>query len=155
MHHPYTAAPYARDLLIQDNPNSLPPQLVTKQRNWLRRADAQTKAVVNLFKGPDALADVADILRRVESGKLKIRVRALEAERALDRVQVMQDIMLKTMVACCAANIGAVLFVSSVQLGAKCAFGLAAFMGMQAGGMMCNLAALVIIGPDKGFTTIP
>lgn len=80
------AAPYARNLLIEANPNSLPPQVVTAQREWLRRADRQTKALVNLFKGPDAIYDIADIVRRIETGKLKIRVRALEAERALDRM---------------------------------------------------------------------
>jgi hypothetical protein len=44
------AAPYARDLLISDNPKSLPPFVVAKQKDLLRRADRQTKAIVNLFK---------------------------------------------------------------------------------------------------------
>jgi hypothetical protein len=126
------AAPYARNLLIEANPNSLPPQVVTAQRDWLRRADAQTKAIVNLFKGPDAIYTIADIVRRIESGKLKIRVRALEAERALDRMAIMQTITLQAVMACTAANVGVVMFVSSLTLYAKCAFGLSALIAFQA-----------------------
>ena len=50
---------------------------------------------------------------------IKIRVRALEAERALERVAVMQDVMLQTMVACAAVNMGVVLFVSGLLLQAR------------------------------------
>jgi hypothetical protein len=124
-------------LLIEANPNSLPPQVVTAQRDWLRRADAQTRALVNLFKGPDAIYNIADIVRRIESGKLKIRVRALEAERALDRMAIMQSITMQSILACAAANVGVVFFVSAATitnslLYAKCAFGVAALIGFQA-----------------------
>lgn len=124
-------------MLIEANPNSLPPQVVTAQRDWMRRADAQTRAIVNLFKGPDAIYNIADIVRRIESGKLKIRVRALEAERALDRMAIMQSITMQSILACCAANVGVVFFVSAATitnslLYAKCAFGVAALIGFQA-----------------------
>jgi len=124
-------------LLIEANPNSLPPQVVTAQRDWMRRADAQTRALVNLFKGPDAIYNIADIVRRIESGKLKIRVRALEAERALDRMAIMQSITMQSILACAAANVGVVFFVSAATitnslLYAKCAFGVAALIGFQA-----------------------
>ena len=46
------SAPYARNLLIEDNPSSLPPQVVARQRDFQRRFDRQNKAIVNLFKGP-------------------------------------------------------------------------------------------------------
>lgn len=124
-------------MLIEANPNSLPPQVVTAQRDWMRRADAQTRAIVNLFKGPDAIYNIADIVRRIESGKLKIRVRALEAERALDRMAIMQSITMQSILACAAANVGVVFFVSAATitnslLYAKCAFGVAALIGFQA-----------------------
>lgn len=124
-------------MLIEANPNSLPPQVVTAQRDWMRRADAQTRALVNLFKGPDAIYNIADIVRRIESGKLKIRVRALEAERALDRMAIMQSITMQSILACAAANVGVVFFVSAATitnslLYAKCAFGVAALIGFQA-----------------------
>jgi len=129
------AAPYARNLLIEANPNALPPQVVTAQREWLRRADAQTRAVVNLFKAPDAIESIAEIIRRIETGKLKIRVRALEVERAVERVAVTQDITLKALIATCMANIGCVLWVTNPGLyviQAKIALGLAAVMMLQA-----------------------
>merc|ERR1719183_1173855 len=129
------AAPYARNLLIEANPNSLPPQVVTAQREWLKRADAQTRAVVNLFKAPDAIESIADIIRRIETGKLKIRVRALEVERAVERVAVTQDITLKALIASCMANIGCVLWVTNPGLyliQAKIALGLATVMMLQA-----------------------
>ncbi len=41
----------------------------------------------NLFQGPNLIEDVAVAVRKLERGELKPRVRALEAERALARVQ--------------------------------------------------------------------
>merc|ERR1719424_674446 len=137
------SAPYARNLLIDDNPSALPPQVVTAQREWLKRADAQTRAVVNLFKAPDAIESIADIVRAIERGRLKIRVRALEAERALERVQVMQGLMPQAMVACAACNVGVVLYVSGMLLQAKGAFGVAGLFAMQAVVAQMKLGKLI------------
>ena len=126
------SAPYARELLIEDNPSSLPPQVVARQRDFQRRFDRQNRAIVNLFKGPDAIEDIAEVVRAIERGKLKIRVRALEAERAIERVAVMQDVMLKAMVACAAINVGVVMYVSGMLIQAKVAFGVSAAIGLQA-----------------------
>ena len=49
---------------------------------------AQNRAVVNLFRGPNLIEDVATTMRRLEEGDLKLRVRALDSERALTRVLV-------------------------------------------------------------------
>lgn len=48
----------------------------------------QNRAVVNLFRGPNLIEDVAGTLQRLEQGDLKLRVRALDSERALARVLV-------------------------------------------------------------------
>ena len=80
----------------------------------------------------DAIDDIAEVVRAIERGKLKIRVRALEAERAIERVAVMQDVMLKAMVACAAINVGVVMYVSGMLIQAKAAFGVSAAIGLQA-----------------------
>merc|ERR1719424_2546083 len=124
------SAPYARNLLIDDNPSALPPQVVARQRDFERRFDRQNKAIVN-------------IVRAIERGRLKIRVRALEAERALERVQVMQGLMLQAMVACAACNVGVVLYVSGILLQAKGAFGVAGLFAMQAVVAQMKLGKLI------------
>ena len=131
------SAPYARNLLIDDNPSALPPQVVARQRDFERRFDRQNKAIVNLFKGPDAIEEIADIVRAIERGRLKIRVRALE------RVQVMQGLMLQAMVACAACNVGVVLYVSGMLLQAKGAFGVAGLFAMQAVVAQMKLGKLI------------
>ena len=136
------SAPYARNLLIEENPSSLPPQVVARQRDFQRRFDKNNKAIINLFKGPDAIEEIAEIVRDIERGKLKIRVRALEAERALERVAVMQDLMLKAMVACCAVNIGVVLYVSGLLVQAKGAFGVSGVAMLQAAAASMKLSKL-------------
>ena len=53
----------------------------------------QNRAVVNLFRGPNLIEDVAVTMRRLEEGDLKLRVRALDSERALTRVLVRQPFL--------------------------------------------------------------
>ena len=57
-------------------------------RRTQARVHAQNRAVVNLFRGPNLIEDVAVTMRRLEEGDLKLRVRALDSERALTRVLV-------------------------------------------------------------------
>ncbi|EFN50947.1 hypothetical protein CHLNCDRAFT_33282, partial [Chlorella variabilis] len=60
------AAPYARQLLLEGS-------------------SLQNRAVANLFKGPNMIEDTYTVMQQLERGDLKLRVRALEAERALTR----------------------------------------------------------------------
>lgn len=48
----------------------------------------QNRAFKNLFVGPNRIEDVAMSMQRIERGDVKLRVRALETERAINRVTV-------------------------------------------------------------------
>jgi len=56
--------------------------------------------------------EIDSVLRSMQNGDIKLRVRALEAERALVRVAAVQKAQTQGMVTACAANIGTVLLVS-------------------------------------------
>jgi len=68
---------------MQTNNLSPSPSILSKMALCL-----QNRAVVNLFRGPNLIDDVATTMRRLEDGDLKLRVRALDSERALTRVLV-------------------------------------------------------------------
>lgn len=74
------SAPYARELLLENRP-----QFAKFAEDFAKRAANQNRAVANLFKGPNQIEDIAGVIARLERGDLKLRVRALEAERALNR----------------------------------------------------------------------
>jgi hypothetical protein len=65
-----------------------------------------------------------------ERGDLKLRVRALEAERALNRVQAWQQVVSAAVVASALVNVGTVLSVSALATGATASFTGAAFFGL-------------------------
>lgn len=48
----------------------------------------QNRALGNLFTSPNRIEDIAASLSRLERGDVKLRVRALDAERTLTRVTV-------------------------------------------------------------------
>jgi len=77
------AAPYARELLLEGAP-----QVSRLQKALGKGLQNQNRAVANLFKNPNKIEEVASTLQKLERGDLKLRVRALETERALTRVQV-------------------------------------------------------------------
>lgn len=90
----------------------------------------QNRAIVNLFKGPNAIEDVASTLRSLERGDLKLRVRALEAERALTRVQAWQRVVAAMLAASTLVNVGTVLSVSAMKTGATLSFAGAGLFGL-------------------------
>ena len=122
------SAPYARNLLIEDNPSSLPPQVVARQR-FQRRFDRQNKAIVNLFGVPTPSMISPRRCAPLSAASSRSASDALEAERAIERVAAMQQVMLKAMVALSAVNVGVVLYVSGLVLQAKIGFGLSAAFG--------------------------
>lgn len=112
----------ARELLLEAQQFALPPQLVSTQRKLQKGFTAQNRAIVNLFRGPDRIEDVYSVLSRIENGQFKPRVRALEVERAVDRVRVMQGVILRAVLAGISVNVGTVLYVATFPLAANACF---------------------------------
>lgn len=124
------SAPYARELLLEGRP-----QFAKLQEEWGKRLALQNRAAVNLFRGPNMIEDTYTTVQQLERGDIKLRVRALEAERALARVALMQRAMLNAVAASMLVNVGTVLSVSA--MGAAAA---GAFAGAGACGVLTALA---------------
>lgn len=73
----------------------------------------------------------AGTIQRLESGDLKLRVRALEAERALSRVQAWQKVVSSALVTSTLVNVGTVLSVSAMATGATLSFAGAGVFGVM------------------------
>jgi predicted unusual protein kinase regulating ubiquinone biosynthesis (AarF/ABC1/UbiB family) len=134
------SAPYARELLLDGgNPiiNKLARQFLDGNKN-------QNKAIVNLFKGPNNIDDISNTIRSLERGDLKLRVRALEAERALTRVAAWQRVIAAALMASTLVNVGTVLSVSAVAKGAY-----AAFLGASIFGILMLKNYLMVINLEK------
>ena len=99
------------------------------------RRRAQNRALRNLFRGPNLIEDVATTVRGLERGDLKLRVRALEAERALVRVMAAQRVTTAAVLAGALVNVGTVLSVAALQPAAAAAFAAA---GLAAVGLLVN-----------------
>jgi hypothetical protein len=104
----------------------------------------QNKAIVNLFKGPNNIDDISNTIRSLERGDLKLRVRALEAERALTRVAAWQRVIAAALMASTLVNVGTVLSVSAVAKGAY-----AAFLGASIFGILMLKNYLMVINLEK------
>jgi len=115
------AAPYARELLLEGRP-----VLAKAKEEFGKRWARQTRAVKGLFEAPIQIDDVSTLLGRLERGDFKPRVRALEAERALTRMQQWQSVLACLVAASTFVNVGTVLKVSALQVQAALAFGAAA-----------------------------
>lgn len=121
------SAPYARELLLEGSP-----QYAKLQEEWGKRIDLQNRAFVNLFKGPNMIQDIYEVMRQLERGDLKLRVRALEAERAISRVATMQKAMMNAIVASMLVNMGTVLSVSAMGVLSSLSFAGSGLFGVLA-----------------------
>jgi hypothetical protein len=55
-----------------------------------KAATLQSRAFVNLFKSSSRVEEIGSVVSRLQNGDIKLRVRALEAERALNRMSIVQ-----------------------------------------------------------------
>uniref|UniRef100_A0A0E0CMC4 ABC1 atypical kinase-like domain-containing protein n=1 Tax=Oryza meridionalis TaxID=40149 RepID=A0A0E0CMC4_9ORYZ len=96
-----------------------------------KRWERQSRAFYNLFRQPDRVEKLAQIIERLEQGDLKLRVRTLESERAFQRVAAVQKTIGYGVAAGSLVNLATVLYLNSIRLPATIAYSLCAFFGLQ------------------------
>nr|GMD57392.1 protein ACTIVITY OF BC1 COMPLEX KINASE 8, chloroplastic [Ipomoea batatas] len=100
-------------------------------KDFKTRWDKQNRAFYNLFKQADRVEKLAEIIQRLEQGDLKLRVRALESERAFQRVAAVQKTIGSAVAAGSLVNLATLLYLNSIKMPAMVAYGLCAFFGFQ------------------------
>lgn len=133
------AAPYARELILEGRP-----KVDKLQREFQVGLERNNRSIVNLFKGPNKIEKIEEILVKLERGDFKPRVRVLDSERQLKRVAAMQALGVKALIASSLVNVGTVLSVSAMATPASIAFAAAGLMGF-----LTALNALKVMKIDK------
>ncbi|KAM7529223.1 hypothetical protein LguiB_032633 [Lonicera macranthoides] len=100
-------------------------------KDFRKRWDRQSQAVYNLFRQADRVERLADIIQRLEQGDLKLRVRALESERAFKRVANVQKTIGCAVAAGSLINLATILYLNSIRMPATIAYILSAYFGFQ------------------------
>ncbi|KAF6149307.1 hypothetical protein GIB67_026163 [Kingdonia uniflora] len=99
--------------------------------DFRKRWDRQSRAFYNLFRQADRVEKLAGIIQRLEQGDLKLRVRALESERAFQRVAVVQKTVGSAVAAGSLINLATILYLNSIRVPATAAYVVCAFFGIQ------------------------
>ncbi|KAL3637421.1 Protein ACTIVITY OF BC1 COMPLEX KINASE 8, chloroplastic [Castilleja foliolosa] len=100
-------------------------------KDFKNRWDRQSRAVYNLFRQADRVEKLADVIQRLEQGDLKLRVRALESERAFQRVATVQTTIGSAVAAGSLVNLATILHLNSIQIPATIAYVLCAYFGLK------------------------
>ncbi|KAH9623479.1 hypothetical protein KSS87_012704 [Heliosperma pusillum] len=101
-------------------------------KDFRKRWDRQARAFYNLFRQADRVAKLAEVIERLEKGDLKLRVRALESERAFQRVAAVQKTIGNAIIAGTLVNLATILYLHSIRVPAITAFTVCALFGLQA-----------------------
>ncbi|XP_065873620.1 protein ACTIVITY OF BC1 COMPLEX KINASE 8, chloroplastic [Euphorbia lathyris] len=96
-----------------------------------KRWDRQSQAFYNLFRQADRVEKLALTIQRLEQGDLKLRVRALESERAFLRVAAVQKTIGSTVAAGSLINLATILYLNSIRVPAVAAYIFCAFFSFQ------------------------
>ncbi|EPS65160.1 hypothetical protein M569_09620, partial [Genlisea aurea] len=99
--------------------------------DFKKRWDRQSRAFYNLFRQADRIEKLAEIIQRLEQGDLKLRVRALESERAFQRVAAVQTTIGSAVAAGSLINLATILYLNSIRTPAMVAYSLFAFFGLK------------------------
>ncbi|KAL5820429.1 hypothetical protein ACOSQ3_022311 [Xanthoceras sorbifolium] len=95
------------------------------------RWDRQSRAFYNLFRQADRVEKLAETIQRLEQGDLKLRVRALESERAFQRVAAVQKTVGSAVAAGSLVNLATILYLNSIRVPAIAAYVFCAFFSFQ------------------------
>ncbi|KAJ0039611.1 hypothetical protein Pint_26793 [Pistacia integerrima] len=99
--------------------------------DFRNRWDRQSRAFYNLFRQADRVERLAETIQRLEQGDLKLRVRALESERAFQRVAAVQKTVGSAVAAGSLVNLATILYLNSIRMPAIAAYTVCAFFGFQ------------------------
>ncbi|CAL5214484.1 unnamed protein product [Lathyrus oleraceus] len=100
-------------------------------KDFRKRWDRQSQAFYNLFRQADRVEKLASVIERLEQGDLKLRVRALESERAFQRVATVQKTILNAVAAGSLINLATILSLNSIRVPATIAYFFCAIFGFQ------------------------
>lgn len=100
-------------------------------KDFRKRWDRQSRAFYNLFRQADRVEKLAEIIQRLEQGDLKLRVRALESERAFQRVATVQKTVGSAVAAGSLINLATILYLNSIRVPAVAAYVICAFFSFQ------------------------
>ncbi|KAK4430615.1 protein ACTIVITY OF BC1 COMPLEX kinase, chloroplastic [Sesamum alatum] len=100
-------------------------------KDFRKRWDRQSQAFYNLFRQADRVEKLAQTIQRLEQGDLKLRVRALESERAFQRVAAVQGTIGSAVAAGSLINLATILYLNSIQMPATIAYFLCAYFGLK------------------------
>ncbi|CAL5323918.1 unnamed protein product [Camellia sinensis] len=100
-------------------------------KDFRKRWDRQSRAFYNLFRQADRVERLAEFVQRLEQGDLKLRVRALESERAFQRVAAVQKTIGSAVAAGTLINLGTILYVNSIRVPSMIAYMVCAVFGFQ------------------------
>ncbi|KAK9096832.1 hypothetical protein Sjap_022329 [Stephania japonica] len=100
-------------------------------KDFRKRWDRQSRAFYNLFRQADRVEKLAEIIQRLEQGDLKLRVRALESERAFQRVAAVQKTLGNAVAAGSLINLATILYLNSIRVPAIAAYVFCAAFSVQ------------------------
>ncbi|KAJ8628606.1 hypothetical protein MRB53_021929 [Persea americana] len=120
------AKPYAMELLRFREAGV---EVIVK--DFKKRWERQSRAFYNLFRQADRVEKLAEIIQQLEQGDLKLRVRALESERAFKRVAAVQKTVGNAVAAGSLINLATIFYLNSIRVPAMAAYTLCAFFGVQ------------------------
>ncbi|KAL1326920.1 hypothetical protein HN51_037042 [Arachis hypogaea] len=120
------AKPYAMELLRFREAGV---EVVLK--DFRKRWGRQSQAFYNLFRQADRVERLAEIIQKLEQGDLKLRVRALESERAFQRVAAVQKTIGNAVAAGSLVNLATILYLNAIRVPAMMAYGFCAIFAFQ------------------------